>query len=101
MKLSRIINNIDYTGKLDDIEISYITHDSRKVKEGTLFIALKGLQSDGHDYIFDAIDKGAIAIIANGRAPATNKVPILQVSNPRKVMSQIASNFFNTQHIIF
>ena len=98
MKLSKIVSNITYKGKTDDREISYITHDSRKVKEGTLFIALKGIQSDGHDFIFDAIDKGAIAIIANGRAPVTNKVPILQVSNPRKVMSQIASNFFNTQN---
>jgi len=97
MRLSKIVHNIDYRGKTDDREISYITHDSRKVKEGTLFIALKGIQSDGHDFIFDAIDKGAIAIIANGRAPITNKVPILQVSNPRKVMSQIASNFFETQ----
>ena len=97
MKLSKIVYNINYKGMSDDREISYITHDSRKVKKGTLFIALKGIQSDGHDYIFDAIDKGAIAIIANGRAPATNKVPILQVSNPRKVMSQIASNFFESK----
>ena len=97
MKFSKIVHNINYKGKSDDREISYITHDSRKVKEGTLFIALRGVQSDGHDFIFDAIDKGAIAIIANGRAPITNKVPILQVSNPRKVMSQIASNFFETQ----
>ena len=41
-----------------------------------------------------AEDTGAIAVIANGRAPVTKKVPILQVSNPRKVMSKIASNFY-------
>ena len=100
MKLSKIVCNINYKGISDDREISYITHDSRKVKKGTLFIALKGIQSDGHDYIFDAIDKGAIAINANGRAPATNKVPILQVNNPRKAMSKIASNFF-TKSLLF
>ena len=44
--------------------------------------------------IFEAIKKGATAIVANGRAPITNKVPIIQVSNPRKVMSKIAANFF-------
>ena len=96
MKFSKIVQNIDYTGKADDREISYITHDSRKVRQGTLFIAFKGINSDGHDFIFDAIDKGAIAIIANGRAPSTNKVPILQVDNPRKIMSKIATNFFKT-----
>ena len=55
MKLSKILKNINYAGKLKDREITYITHDSRKVKKGTLFIALKGNKSDGHDYIFDAI----------------------------------------------
>ena len=95
MKLNKLLNNINIFGEIDDREISYITHDSRKVKKGTLFIAIKGSNSDGHDYIFDAIKKGAIAIIANGRAPLTNLVPIIQVSNPRKTMSKIASNFFN------
>ena len=96
MKLSKILNNINYDGKLKEREITYITHDSRKVKEGTLFIALKGNKSDGHDYIFDAIDKGAIAVLANGRAPATDIVPILQVKNPRKIMSKVAYNFFDS-----
>ncbi len=70
-------------------------HDSRKVKKGTLFIAIAGDQNDGHDYIFEAIDKGAIAVLANGRSPATKIVPILQVKNPRKVMSKIAANFYD------
>ena len=90
MKLSKILNNINYVGKLKEKEITYITHDSRKVKEGTLFIALKGNRADGHDYIFEAIDKGAVAVLANGRAPATNIVPILQVGNPRKIMIGIS-----------
>ena len=86
MKLSEILHNVNYVGYLIERDITYITHDSRKVKNGTLFIALKGNKSDGHDYIFEAIDKGAIAVLANGRAPATDIVPILQVKNPRKIM---------------
>ena len=95
MQLNILLKNIEYYGNPDSRDISYITHDSRKVKKGTLYIALKGYKNDGHDYIFDAIKKGAIAVIANGRAPITNKVPIIQVKNPRKAMSKIASNFFN------
>jgi len=94
MKLLNILKNVDYIGTPDCREILNITHDSRKVKEGTLFIAIQGNNSDGHDFIFEAIKKGATAIVANGRAPITNKVPIIQVSNPRKVMSRIAANFF-------
>ena len=95
MNLSKIVKNISFNGNSDNREISYIAHDSRKVKEGTLFIAIAGQYNDGHDYIFDAIKKGAVAVIANGRSPQTDKVPILQVKNPRKAMSKIAANFYN------
>ena len=95
MKLLNILENIDYSGNPDSREILNITHDSRKVKKGTLFIAIQGNNNDGHDFIFNAIEKGASAIIANGRAPISNRVPIIQVSDPRKVMSKIAANFFN------
>ena len=94
MNLDKLINNIIYRGTADNRKILNITHDSRKVKKGTLFIAMPGKNNDGHDYIFDAIDKGAIAVIANGRSPVTNKVPIIQVKNPRKIMSKISANFY-------
>ena len=85
MNLDKIIKNISFEGYPDQREISNIVHDSRKVKQGSLFIAISGSNNDGHDYIFDAIKKGAIAVVANGRSPATNEVPIIQVKNPRKI----------------
>ena len=95
MNLDKIVKNIIFRGCPDTRDISNIVHDSRKVKNGSLFIAIAGENNDGHDYIFDAIDKGAIAVIANGRSPVTDKVPVLQVKNPRKVMSEIAANFYS------
>ena len=94
MKLNEILKNIPFNGTHDNRDISSITHDSRKVKKGTLFIAISGKESDGHDFIFNAIKSGATAIVANGRAPSTDEVPIIQVENPRKVMSKIAANFY-------
>ncbi len=44
-------------------EISSLAFDSRRVKKGGLFIAIKGLNVDGHDYIETAIDLGAVAIL--------------------------------------
>ena len=75
MNLDAIIKNIKFSGTPDAREILNIAHDSRKVKKGTLFISISGEKNDGHDYIFEAIDKGAIAVIANGRSPVTDKVP--------------------------
>ena len=95
MNLQSILKNIKYQGEVENIEISNITYDSRKVKEGSLFIAISGQNEDGHDYINEAVNKGASAVIANGRAPVLDNIPIIQVSNPRKVMSKIAANFYN------
>ena len=94
MKLNKIIDKIKFKGSYDNREITHIAHDSRKVKNGTLFIAIAGDNNDGHDFIFDALDKGAVAVVANGRSPKTDLVPIIQVKNPRKIMSKIAANFY-------
>ena len=55
MKLINLLKNIDYKGNPDDRDVLNITHDSRKVKEGTLFIAISGDTNDGHDFIFEII----------------------------------------------
>lgn len=51
-----------------DIEISSIAFDSRKVSQGSLFVAMKGTISDGHDFIEKAIENGAVAIIYENEA---------------------------------
>ena len=95
MNLSELLNNVDYTGNAKNIEISSIVHDSRKVSKGGLFIALKGKNSDGYDYIDEAICNGASAILANSRKVKTENIPVINVLNVRSAMSKIASNFFN------
>jgi len=64
MLLKNVIENsgvLSLKGR-NDLQISAITSDSRKVKAGSLFIAVKGFASDGHSYIASAIRGGAIAI---------------------------------------
>ena len=95
MNLLKLLNNIDYSGKISDIDISAITHDSRKVKKGSLFIALKGENNDGYQYINDAIKNGASAILANSRpVDISNNIPVINVANVRQAMAKIACNFF-------
>jgi len=95
MKLIELLNNINYSGYASDIDITSITHDSRKVKKGSLFIALKGEKNDGYDYINDAIQNGAAAILANSREVSIDSgIPVVNVLNVRKSMAKIAANFF-------
>jgi UDP-N-acetylmuramoyl-L-alanyl-D-glutamate--2,6-diaminopimelate ligase len=46
-----------------DVALTSIEYDSRKVRQGSLFVALRGLVSDGHDFIADAVNRGAVALV--------------------------------------
>ena len=94
MTLKDILKNLKYTGAIDEREISGIAHDSRKVKAGTLFVAIKGQNSDGYEFISSAIEKGASAIIANGRPTEITNIPVVHVSNTRQAMSHVSANFY-------
>ena len=94
MKLSKLLNGIDFDGQFKDCDVNSIIHDSRKVKNGSLFVAIKGFESDGHDYILDAVSKGAVAILSNGRSIDNLPVSVVKVKNPRQCMSHISANFF-------
>ncbi|HTJ49954.1 MAG TPA: UDP-N-acetylmuramoyl-L-alanyl-D-glutamate--2,6-diaminopimelate ligase [Cyclobacteriaceae bacterium] len=77
------------------IDVTGICFDSRKVQKGSLFIAVKGTLSDGHDYVSKAITSGAIAIVCE-RLPETidDKITYITVKNSAQALGIIASNFF-------
>lgn len=60
----------------DEIEINGIEIDSRKIKDGNAFIAIRGTQADGHDYISKAIELGAKAIICE-KLPETDRKSVV------------------------
>src|SRR3972149_2632968 len=62
-ELLKEVSNLKSSNKDMDIDISGIAYDSRKVKEGYLFVAIKGEKYDGHDFITEAIKKGAVAVV--------------------------------------
>ena len=95
MKLSDLIDSIhvrSVAGTLET-EVSGVFHDSRKVKPGGVFCALKGDGSDGHHYIQAAIDNGAVAVISEQPNPAEFIATWIQVGNGRAAMAIAAANF--------
>lgn len=76
--------------------IASICFDSRKAEEGCLFVAVKGTQSDGHQYISQVIERGAIAIVCE-QLPADirNGVTYVKVTDSASALAYIASNFYN------
>ena len=61
-RLGELLNGLD--AEVNDLPISGITVDSRQVKPGTLFVAMKGVRHDGHDHGDAAVRAGAVAIVA-------------------------------------
>ncbi|MFN8354011.1 MAG: UDP-N-acetylmuramoyl-L-alanyl-D-glutamate--2,6-diaminopimelate ligase [Spirosomataceae bacterium] len=78
-----------------DIEISEIVIDSRKVAPGSLFVALKGTQTDGHQYITKAIELGAAAILCEDLPSELHPaVTYAQVPDSARAMGLVAGNFY-------
>jgi len=79
-------------GSTCDPDILSLTSNSREVRPGSLFIAVKGLKADGHDYMDQAIENGAVAVIAENNPK--NQGHILLVENSRKAMAALAAAFY-------
>ena len=92
MKLSEILKGIDVKSAYSDVDVLDVTQDSRLVKEGSLFVCIKGAVFDGHNVAAEMLEKGAAAIVVE-RDLGLDKQII--VDNSRAVYSPICSNFFN------
>ncbi len=71
-----------------------VTSDSRDVVPGSVFVALKGLKTDGNAFARDAIARGAIAVVADVAAPAGVSAPWIQVADARLALAALAAEFF-------
>ncbi len=78
------------------VEVAGVTFSSREVAAGSLFVAIRGTQVDAHQYIPQAVEAGAVAIVCE-ELPAEIKpgVTYVRVSDSQQALGQIASNFFD------
>ena len=96
MKLNSLIKNIvQYKNDFSGININKLCINSKDVDSGSLFIAIDGAKNDGHDFIDDAINNGASAVISNGKSGKKITVPNVKVSNTRLAASRVAAEFYS------
>lgn len=100
MRLGELLDSLgDVTVRNSlDPEVTGLTDDSRLVRPGWLFVAVKGTQSDGHRYLAQAVRSGAAAVVIEaGRVPAESlaafKVPVIEIGNTRRALGVLASRF--------
>jgi len=99
IRLSDLLATLPEASKLleplaDDPLIFGITDDSRCVQPGWLFVAVKGLHSDGHDYMTSAVQAGAAAVVCERPPKAALGVPCLLVGDSRKALGGLLSRFY-------
>lgn len=78
-------------------EIRYLASDSRQVKPGSLFLAIRGLHSDGHSFLEDAVERGAVAVVVEetaARMGLKTPIPVIEVKNSRIALARLAERFY-------
>lgn len=76
-------------------QISGICSDSRQVKSGNVFVALRGQKSDGHHHVLSALRAGAIAVVGEERPPALpSHIPFLPVEDSRAALASLCDAFY-------
>lgn len=99
MTLTNLLQDIKYqfiSGEMN-LEISSVVYDSREVKDGSLFICIKGYASDGHAYIDKAVEAGASAILVEDIPEHFDyeHVAVIQVPDTREALAYISAAWFD------
>lgn len=100
MLLQYLVEEIekDTKGNLN-IEINKIEYDSKKIEKGDLFVAIQGYKQDGHEYIQEAIQNGAAAVIIQkdkvDKIQITSDITFIITENTRKTLAELSAKFYD------
>ncbi len=75
------------------VEVISISTDTRTLQPGQAYIALRGPHFDGHDFISQAIDRGAVALVVSKNIPESSPVPVIQVKDTLQALKSIARGY--------
>ena len=94
VELIKHVPNARCTGD-GGVIVTGVAYDSRKVKQGDMFVALKGSARDGHNYIKDAVSRGAVAVVVQENMAQSPSVPVVYVPNSRRALATLASAYYD------
>jgi UDP-N-acetylmuramoyl-L-alanyl-D-glutamate--2,6-diaminopimelate ligase len=103
MELTQLLNSlhvIQVTGEVQRKDVADIVYDSRKVQKNSVFVAIKGYKTDGHKFLQDAINKGAVAVVVEDddsipdELITHSKIAKLLVNNSRIALAELSKGFY-------
>jgi UDP-N-acetylmuramoyl-L-alanyl-D-glutamate--2,6-diaminopimelate ligase len=94
--LKQLIDGLEVIGAGSrlDVPVSGVCYDSRDAEKGSLFVCVSGKHADGHDFIDDAVSRGAVAIVAQTEMPAGLPTGFARVRDSRAALAAISANFY-------
>ncbi len=97
MKLTRLLERLEYKvcQGSDEIEITELINDSRKVTKGCVFVCISGAVSDGHGYAAEVAEKGAAAVIAEKEVDVPEDVTVIRVEDTRYALALMSAAYFD------
>ena len=96
LKLADLLEKIPYTlvqGSVE-IEITGLAYDSRKVKQGGVFVCISGSLKDAHEFISDVAERGAAVVIVEKEVKAPAELAVVRVENTRYALACMAAAYF-------
>lgn len=97
MELSKLLEKTEYkllSGSID-VQVQDIVYDSRKAKEGTVFVCIPGAQADGHNYIESAVANGTKVIVVERDVEYIEGITYIQMEDTRKGLSYMSAALFD------
>src|SRR5579884_2525583 len=95
MKFSDVLNGAEVQAQSGDPDVNGVEYDSRRVKPGNVFVAMRGESSDGNKFIDQAIAAGAVAVVNDdaGQRPRP-EAAWAQVPHGRRALARLSANFY-------
>lgn len=96
MKLNQLLERLEYevVQGADEIEITTLANDSRKVENGSAFVCISGAVVDGHEFVADVTEKGASAVIVEKEVKAPEGVTVIRVEDTRYALALMSAAYF-------
>jgi UDP-N-acetylmuramoyl-L-alanyl-D-glutamate--2,6-diaminopimelate ligase len=92
-ELLEVLPGCDVSGPTE-IEIASLAYDSRRVKPGGLFVAIRGLVHDGRQFVPDALSRGARVIVAEADVPVPSGVTLVRTADSREALALLSAQFY-------
>ncbi len=97
MKLAKLLERLEYEviQGSDQIEITTLVNDSRKVEKGSAFVCVSGAVSDGHRFVPEVVQKGAAALIVEKDVTVPGNVAVIKVMDTRYALALMSAAYFD------